>query len=108
MPTAALPGTSCLCEGLWPWTSAEGLSTRKYSAGRWKVEPSSKSISSTRSARFRRISSGQCCVSKPLPLIGALLRRGRARLRGGALVLAEAARLLDQHDRDAVANGVGE
>lgn len=37
---------------------AEGLSTRRYSAGRTKLLPSSKSISSVFASRFSRISLG--------------------------------------------------
>src|ERR1700681_790418 len=97
MPTSALPGTSCFWPGPWPWTSAEGLSTRRYSAGSWKLSPPSKSTSSRFSARLSRISVGQ----------GPLMDRG-SRLAGRLLVVAQGPRLVGQHDRDAVADGVGQ
>src|SRR5579875_3253315 len=59
MPTSAQPATMVFWPGPCPCTSADGLSTRKYSAGRRKWLPSSKLISSTFSARFRRNSSGR-------------------------------------------------
>src|SRR5215469_8203965 len=94
MPTWARPATICFWEGPWPCTSAEGLSTRSSSAGKRKRDPSSKSISSDFSAVFRRISTGQC--GAPMPgLIPALAR-------------LDLAGLVDQHDGDAVADGVGE
>src|ERR1700733_11475504 len=97
MPTWMRPGTITFCPGPWAWTSAEGLSTRKYSAGRLNFLPSSNSISSRFSARIRRSWTGQGALS------GIAARLGRL-----FLVVAEAARLVDQHDRDAVADRVGE
>src|SRR5580704_9845923 len=97
IPTWMRPGTITFCPGPWPCTSADGLSTRKYSAGRLNFLPSSNSISSRFSARIRRSCTGQ----------GALFTRS-SNLRLGFFVVAEAASLVDEHDRDAVADRIGE
>src|ERR1700676_2079738 len=116
MPTWARPWTSCFWAGLWPCTSAEGLSTRRYSAGRRNRSPSSKSISSAFSAVFSRISTGQCTVSNPPQLFAAAppmpapsqRRRWRMALGERALRVAQRAGLVDEHDRNAVADRIGE
>src|SRR5438067_5661392 len=99
MPTWARSATSVFCPGPCPWTSADGLSTRRYSAGRLKLLPSSKETSSRFSARLRRSWIGQ---GAPLPALiaGSRLRR--------PLVVPQLARLVDQHDRNAVADRIGE
>src|SRR3954469_19330514 len=61
--------------------------------------PSSKSISSALSARATRISSGHAVA--PLAVIRPYLARD-------ALAIVERARLVDQHDGDAVAYRVGQ
>src|SRR5271155_3114910 len=99
MPTWMRPGTIVFWSGEWPCTSAEGLSTRKYSAGRLNFLPSSNSMSSRFSARIRRSWTGQGAAFAICEFDS-----GRRLL----LALAEAARLVDQHDRDAVADRVGE
>src|SRR5215472_8497150 len=104
MPTWARPCTSCFCPGPWPCTSADGLSTRRYSAGRRKRLPSSKATSSSFSAFFRRSSTGQRVVPPALTRAPSRRRRGL----GGQLVVAQPPCLVDQHDRDAVADRVGE
>src|SRR5215472_2558165 len=43
-----LPVCSTSCPGPWPFTSAEGEYTRRYSYGSRKLRPSAKAISSTR------------------------------------------------------------
>src|SRR5271169_7202730 len=103
IPTWARPATSVFCPGPCPCTSADGLSTRRYSAGRRNPVPSSKVTSSSFSAFLRRSSTGQRVV--PPALTEAPSRR-----RGLAwhLVVAQPPRLVDQHDRDAVADRVGE
>ena len=99
MPTCRLPASVTFCDGAWPCTSADGLSTRSSSAGSAKLAPSSKSISSRRSARF----TPDLDRPGPAPLAGH--RRGP---RAGCTRLVQRPRLLDQHDRDAVADRVGE
>ena len=42
IPTSRLPATILRSSGVWPWTSALGLSTRRCSAGSTKELPSSK------------------------------------------------------------------
>src|SRR6188508_3548595 len=96
MPTPLLPPTVTFWLGVWPWTSADGLSTRSTSAGRLNAAPSSKSISSRRSARLTRISTGQGLLAL---CIGAQLGRD-------AVLLADRPCLIDQHDRDAVPDRV--
>src|SRR5215212_5732906 len=56
--TLFLPGTVLRSEGLWPWTSADGLETRRYSAGRSNAAPS-KATWSVRLSFANRISVGQ-------------------------------------------------
>src|SRR6202043_2880996 len=105
MPTWARPATIVLSPAPCPCTSADGLSTRRYSAARLNCLPSSKLISSRFSAFFRRSSTGQGA---------AVFKTGRSPLgdRRQALhrdlVVAQGARLVDQHDRDAVADRIGE
>src|ERR1700746_293846 len=103
IPTCARSATRVFCPGPCPWTSADGLSTRRYSAGRRNRVPSSKTTSSSFSAFLRRSSSGQRVVPPaftPAPSGRGLTRR--------EFVVAQPARLVDQHDRDAVADRVGE
>src|SRR6516164_1713679 len=89
MPTWARPWTKVFCPGPWPCTSADGLSTRRYSAGREKWLPSSNAISSTFSARLRRSSNGQ----RALPPV--LTRpSGRRQALGRRFVVAQGPRLL--------------
>src|SRR3954469_2413542 len=57
--TFFLPGTVLRSDGLWPWTSADGLKTRRYSAGRSNAAPSSKAMCSVRLSFDSRISLGQ-------------------------------------------------
>src|SRR5271165_6544193 len=104
MPTWARPGTRILWPGPWPWTSADGLSTRRYSAGRPKLAPSSKLISRRFSAFLSRSSVGHGVVSVPLMPVLSGCRQPFA----GLFVVAERPCLIDQHDRDAVADRVGE
>src|SRR5882762_6308328 len=110
MPTWARPATIVFSPGPCPCTSADGLSTRRYSAGRLNCRPSSKLMSSRFSARLRRNSTGQVAAG----VTGAALGRTRSRRRQlrpalrGDLVVAQRARLVDQHDRDAVADRIGE
>src|SRR5258707_14637908 len=59
MPTWARPATIVFSPAPCPCTSADGLSTRRYSAGRLNCLPSSNLISSRFSAFFRRSSTGQ-------------------------------------------------
>src|SRR5215472_9259427 len=108
MPTWARPCTSVFCPEPWPCTSADGLSTRRYSAGSEKRLSSSNAISSRFSARFSRSSIGQCTV--PLMLIRSRRAEpsGRREALGRRLLVAQRPRLLDKHDRDPVADGVGE
>src|SRR5712671_2471749 len=103
IPTWARPWTNVFCPGPCPRTSADGLSTRRYSAGSEKRLPSSNATSSRFSARFKRSSTGQCAV--PPALIRA---SGRRQALGRGLVVAQRARLVDEHDRDPVADRVGE
>src|SRR5207248_2173075 len=105
IPIWARPATIVFSPGPWPCTSADGLSTRRYSAGRLNSLPSSKRISSRFSAFFRRSSTGQGAAvfkARCSPLAD------RRQALGGDLVFAQGARLIDQHDRDAVADRVGE
>src|SRR6516165_4921042 len=104
IPTCARPATSVFCPGPCPCTSADGLSTRRYSAGRRKRLPSSKVTSSSFSAFLRRSSTGQRVVPPVFTRAPSGLRRGLRRL----LVVAQPPRLVDQHDRDAVADRIGE
>src|SRR6516162_7911271 len=104
IPTRARPATRVFCPGPWPCTSADGLSTRRYSAGRRNRLPSSKATSSSFSAFFRRSSTGQRVV--PPALTRSPSRRRRA--LGRQLVVAQPPCLIDQHDRDTVADRVGE
>ena len=60
-------------------------------------------ISSSFSARFKRSSSGHRAV--PLELT---IPSGRRQAFGCGLVVAQRARLVDEHDRDAVADRVGQ
>src|SRR5215212_10555662 len=57
--TFFLPGTVLRSEGLWPRISADGLKTRRYSAGRSNAAPSSKATWSVRLSFANRISVGQ-------------------------------------------------
>src|SRR3954447_24922172 len=105
MPTWTRPATIVFSPGPWPCTSADGLSTRRYSAGRLNSLPSSKRISSRFSVFFRRSSTGQ----------GVLVFKARCspvadrrQPLGGDLILPQGARLVDQHDRNAVADRVRE
>src|SRR5262249_38847818 len=104
IPTWARPATKVLCPGPCPCTSADGLSTRRYSAGRENRLPSSKETSSSFSAFFRRSSTGQRVAPPVFTRAPSERRRGFGR----HLVVAQPARLVDQHDRDAVADRVGE
>src|SRR5713101_1832480 len=104
IPTCARPATNVFCPGPCPCTSADGLSTRRYSAGRRNWLPSSKDTSSSFSAYSRRSSTGQRVV--PPVFTPALARRRRA--LGRHFVVAELPCLVDQHDRDAVADRIGE
>src|SRR5262249_29600724 len=104
IPTWARPGTSVFCPGPWPCTSAEGLSTRRYSAGRRNRRPLSKPISSTFSACLRRSSIGQGAGAPAFN--EASLRRRQA--LGRDFVVAQPPRLVDQHDGDPVADRIGE
>src|SRR6516162_4515320 len=104
IPTCTRPATRVFWPGPCPWTSADGLSTRRYSAGRRNRVPSSKATSSSFSAFFRRSSTGQRVV--PPVFIRPPSRRRRG--LGWLLVVAQPPRLIDQHDRDAVADRVGE
>src|SRR5918994_5654055 len=81
--TSALPGTVLRSDGLWPWTSAEGLATRRYSAGRSKARPSSKTTLRLRLSLARRISVGHRPVSTPPPSLSCPcdLTRAGHRLR---------------------------
>src|SRR5438105_14218054 len=104
IPTWARPATIVFSPAPCPCTSAEGLSTLRYSAGKLNCLPSSNAISSRLAARFNRNSTGQGAADfttsrspfsdrrQPLP---------------GELVVAQGARLIHQHDRDAVADRVG-
>src|SRR5713101_2038081 len=104
IPTCARPATNVFCPGPCPCTSAEGLSTRRYSAGRRNWLPSSKATSSSFSAFLRRSSTGQRVVPPAFTQAPLRLRR----TLGRHLVFAQLPRLVDQHDRDAVANRIGE
>ncbi len=76
-PDMGAPGVKFFWPGPWPCTSADGLSTRRYSAGRRKRRPSSKLISSSFSACLRRSSIGQRAAPPP-----ALNRRRLMRAAG--------------------------
>src|SRR6516162_11429781 len=104
IPTCARLATSVFCPGPCPCTSADGLSTRRYSAGRRKRVPSSKATSSSFSAFLRRSSTGQRAVPPAITRAPSRRRRGFGR----HLVVAQLAGLVDQHDRDAVADRIGE
>src|ERR1700680_34198 len=110
MPTWARPAMIVFSPGPCPCTSADGLSTRRYSAGRLNWRPSSKAMSSRFSARFRRSSTGQGAAG----VTEAALCRARSRRRQfrqalrAEFVVAQGPRLVDQHDRDAVADRIGE
>src|SRR5215468_11110607 len=108
MPTWARPWTRVFCPAPWPCTSADGLSTRRYSAGSEKWLPSSNAISSSFSARFRRSSNGQRAVPLPLTRPAPIRPSGRRKPLGGGLVVAQCPRLVDEHDRDPVADRIGE
>src|SRR5215472_6032747 len=100
MPTCARPATTVFSPAPCPCTSADGLSTRRYSAGRLNLLPLSKVTSSRFSARFRRNSMGQGA--------SAIALGDRRQALRVMLVVAQCARLVDEHDRDAVADRVGE
>src|SRR4051812_39847725 len=89
-----------------PCTSADGLSTRRYSAARLNRFPSSNSISSRFSARLSRNSTGH----GPLSLITGYswLAGWRRQPCPVILVIAQRAGLVHQHDRDAVADRIDE
>src|ERR1700736_4370237 len=109
MPTWARPATIVFSPAPWPCTSADGLSTRRYSAGRLNVLPSSKLISSRFSARFSRSSTGQGALSLMAAThSGASPLADRRQPLCRELVVAQRARLVDQHDRDAVADRIGQ
>src|SRR4051812_46241209 len=57
--TFCLPGTVLRSSGEWPWTSALGLRTRRYSAGRSKCSPLSKLIARCLRSFTSRSSVGQ-------------------------------------------------
>src|ERR1700730_120648 len=105
MPTWARPATIVLSPAPCPCTSADGLSTRRYSAGRLNCLPSSKLISSRFSAFFRRSSTGQ---GAPVFKTRRSPLGDRRQALGRDLVVAPGARLVDQHDRDAVADRISE
>src|SRR5438309_1060030 len=110
MPTCARSATMRFSPGPCPCTSADGLSTRRYSAGRLNLLPSSNSISRRFAARFSRNSTGHGPLSLIMPR--SWLARGR-RQAGLALLVAfllraQGPRLVDQHDRNAVADRIGE
>src|SRR5690606_16775637 len=93
--------------GPWPCTSAEGLSTRRNSAGRVNEAPSSNVTVRVFAARLTRSSIGQGWLSACIA--AALLRPApRAPRFRDALVLVQGARLVDQHERNAVADRIGE
>src|SRR5688572_26957520 len=83
METLRLPNTSCSCPGPWPFTSALGLSTRRYSASRSNDSPVSK-----RMLRMR-----PCCFDKSS--------------RGQGSAIFEFAGFIGKHDGNAVADGIG-
>src|SRR3954449_11308394 len=85
MRTLRLPGTVTAWSGEWPLTSALGLSTLRYSDGRLKRSPESNWTVKIRPWSESLSSSGQ-----------------------GSFILAELARLVGQHDRNAVADRIGE
>src|SRR5690348_1188726 len=58
IPTSRLPATSTCCPGPWPWTSADGEYTRRYSAGSTKRSPESNTTSSVRDFLWRVMSVG--------------------------------------------------
>src|ERR1700751_4266826 len=103
IPTWARPWTNVFCPGPCPCTSADGLSTRRYSAGREKRLPSSNSTSSRFSARFKRRSTGPPAVPPALTVPS-----GRRQALGHGLVVAQRARLVDEHDWDPVADRVSQ
>src|SRR5258705_3147461 len=105
VPTWARRATIVFSPAACPCTSADGLSTRRYSGGRLNSLPSSKLISSRFSAFFRRSSTGQGGAAfkarcSPLADRRQTLHRD--------FVITQGARLVDQHDRDAVADRIGE
>src|SRR5438132_805546 len=104
IPTCARPATNVFCPGPCPCTSADGLSTRRYSAGRRNWLPSSKATSSSFSVILRRSSTGQRVVPPAFTQAPSRLRRALGR----HLVVAQLPRLVDQHDRDPVADRIGE
>src|SRR5271165_4532202 len=103
IPTWARPWTSVFCPGPWPCTSADGLSTRRYSAGSEKWLPSSNVISRSFSGRLKRSSNGQ----RTVPPAFTTPSRRRQPL-GCGFVVPQRACLLDEHDRYPVADRVGE
>src|SRR6056297_3818042 len=56
--TFSLPIISTACPGPWPWTSADGENTRRYSQGSRNDVPSSQPTSRTRDLRCRRMAEG--------------------------------------------------
>src|SRR4051812_3246267 len=83
MPTSRLPGTVLRSSAEWPCTSALGLFTRRYSAGRSNVSPPSKLTVSVLRSLCRRNSLGQACV----PMLMSHHETHRA--RAGDIVTAE-------------------
>src|SRR4029077_8309758 len=63
IPTSRLPGTVFRSSAECPCTSALGLFTRKYSAGRLKLSPPSNATVNVLRSLCRRNSSGQACGS---------------------------------------------
>src|SRR5215471_3957471 len=107
IPTCARPCTSVFCPGPCPCTSADGLSTRRYSAGRRNRLPSSNVTSSSFSPRLRRSSTGQTIVLFALTPASPGFPSGRRKTFCAPFVIAQRARLVDEHDRDPVAYRIG-
>src|SRR5690242_2046998 len=127
MPTARLPETSTRWCGPCPWTSAEGLLTRRNSAGNSNRSAPGKETTRRLRSRVTRISSGtrmsSCLLissmvtSPPCEMWAKREPRGRGaasprRAASAAdldtlLVGVEFPCLIDQHDRDAVADRIG-
>src|SRR3954471_11516543 len=79
--TLRLPNTVLRSAGEWPRASAEGVSTRRYSAGSSKRAPLSKAIVSRRLSDDSRISVGQ--YSAGMDILASRFDPGR-----GSLTLA--------------------
>ena len=92
--TCSLPVTICFWSGPWPCTSALGDSTRRYSAGEREA------LAGVEGDRQRLLRRRRGAIRSA--------RASRRRVTCVALGVAQLARLARQHDRNAVADRIGE